>query len=111
MPLAGLVVAGNDGPLFVALALGSLGINRFFLSALSAALPHVVDTNRLVTANALATTAGTVTVASGAGLGLLVRLIAGSGYGAAAAIVAAAGGLYLLSAVARHAARPGRARS
>ena len=99
VPLAALVVVGNDGPLFVALALGSLGVNRFFLSALSAALPHVVDTNRLVTANALATTSGTVAAASGAGLGLLVRLIAGSGYWSAAAIVATAGGCYLLSAV------------
>jgi MFS family permease len=99
IPLTALVVAGNDGPAFVVLALASLGINRFFLSALSAALPHVVQPGRLVMANALATTAGTVAVATGAGLGLVTRIVAGSGYDAAASIVAAAGGCYLLSSV------------
>jgi MFS family permease len=100
IPLALLVVAGNDGPLFVALALASLGVNRFFLSALSAGLPHVVQPGRLVTANALATTSGTVAVTAGAGLGLLTRLVLGSGYGAAAATVGAAGACYLVSALA-----------
>ena len=99
VPLALLVVGGSDGVLFVALALGSLGVNRFFLSALSAALPHVVQPGRLVTANALATTSGTVAAASGAGLGLLARVLAGSGNGEAAAIVGSAACLYLLSAL------------
>jgi MFS family permease len=98
-PLVALVLTGSDNALFVVLALGSLGVNRFFLSALSAALPHVVQPGRLVTANALATTAGTVAAACGAGIGLAVRVVAGSGNNASAAVVAAAAGAYLLAAV------------
>ena len=98
MPLAALVVAGNDGPLFVALALGSLGINRFFLSALSAALPHVVNPagssrpTRSPPPRARSPSVRRRASAPGPGF-------AGSGYASAAAIVAAAGGCYLLSAV------------
>lgn len=99
VPLTLLVLAGSDSPVFVVLALASLGVNRFFLSALSAALPHVVQPGRLVTANALATTSGTVAAACGAGIGVGVRVIAGSGHTAAASVVASAGGAYLLAAL------------
>jgi MFS family permease len=99
VPLTGLVLAGTDNPIFVVLALVSLGINRFFLAAMSASLPHVVQPGRLVTANALATTAGTVAAASGAGIGVGVRVIAGSGHPAAGAVVASAAGAYLLASV------------
>jgi MFS family permease len=99
VPLAGLVLAGSDNPLFVALALASLGVNRFFLAALSASLPHVVQPGRLVTANALATTAGTVAAACGAGIGVAVRVVAGSGHLAAGSVVASAAGAYLLASV------------
>ena len=37
-----------------------LGVNRFFLSALSAALPHVVADDKLVMANSVAPTSGTI---------------------------------------------------
>src|SRR5512135_1727532 len=37
-----LVTRGPDGPLFYLAALGVLSVNRFYLAALSAALPHVV---------------------------------------------------------------------
>ena len=53
----------------------ALGVNRFFLAALSAALPHVVAGDRLVTANAVSTTSGTVATATGAGAGLLARFL------------------------------------
>ena len=99
VPLTALVLAGSDNPLFVALALVSLGVNRFFLAALSASLPHVVQPGRLVTANALATTAGTVAVACGAGVGVGVRVVAGSGHAAAGSVVAAAAGAYLLASI------------
>ncbi|WP_194291388.1 MFS transporter [Cumulibacter manganitolerans] len=55
-----LVWAGYQGFGFYALALVSLSLSRFFLSGLSAALPHVVPRNTLVTANAFSTTSGTV---------------------------------------------------
>jgi len=99
VPLTALVLAGSDSPGFVVLALASLGVNRFFLAALSASLPHVVQSGRLVTANALATTSGTVAVACGAGIGVAVRVVAGSGHGAAGAVVASAAGAYLLASV------------
>lgn len=99
VPLTALVLAGSNSPLFVVLALASLGVNRFFLSALSASLPHVVQPGRLVTANALATTAGTVAVACGAGVGVAVRVIAGSSHAASGAVVASAAGAYLLASI------------
>lgn len=102
--LAALVLHGVDpqgkgGVAFVVLALCALGVNRFILAALSASLPHVVPVDRLVTANAVSTTSGTVATAIGAGAGLLARFLAGSGDTAAAGIVVAASGAYLLAAV------------
>ena len=48
-----LMVAGDRGaPLYIAV-LAVLGVNRFFLSSLSAALPHVVADDTLVMANAV----------------------------------------------------------
>ena len=53
-----LMAAGNRGvPLYVAVLL-VLGVNRFFLSSLSAALPHVVAEDKLVMANSVSPTAG-----------------------------------------------------
>ncbi|WP_020574638.1 MFS transporter [Actinopolymorpha alba] len=64
------VARGNDGPGFFALILACLSVNRFLLAALSAALPHVVPTERLVMANAVSPTCGT--------LAYLIGLVAGS---------------------------------
>ena len=55
---AALMALGNRGaPLYVAVLL-VLGVNRFFLSSLSAALPHVVAEDKLVMANSVSPTAG-----------------------------------------------------
>ena len=97
--LSVLVLHGAEGAGFIVLALCALGVNRFILAALSASLPHVVPQDRLVTANAVSTTTGTVATAVGAGAGLLARFLAGSGDAAAAGIVVAAAGAYLLAAV------------
>jgi MFS family permease len=97
VPLTFLVIGGSDSGLFVALALASLGVNRFFLSALSASLPHVVQPGRLVTANALATTSGTVAAATGAGIGIGVRVVLGSGHATSAFVVASSGAAYLVA--------------
>jgi MFS family permease len=75
--LAVLVANSSQSWLFVALALAALGVARFLLATLSAALPHVVDGRRLVTGNAVATTSGTVATALGAGLGFGARLLFG----------------------------------
>jgi MFS family permease len=98
IPIAWLVLADNAGFVFGAIALACLGVNRFYLAALNAALPHVVHPSRLVTANALSTTSGTVCTAIGAGLGVGLRFVAGTGPHATGAIVVVAGLGYLVSA-------------
>src|SRR5712671_5230459 len=55
---ASLVASGSLGlPLYVSV-LAVLGVNRFFLSSLSAALPHVVAEDKLVMANSVSPTVG-----------------------------------------------------
>jgi hypothetical protein len=68
-----LLAYGQDGAPFLLSALLVLGVNRFFLSALSAALPHVVGRDELITANAVSVTSGTMAAFAGAGIGFLLR--------------------------------------
>ena len=94
---ASLVASGGLGlPLYVSV-LAALGVNRFFLSSLSAALPHVVGEDELVMANAVAPTVGTICTSLGALAELGVHLLTGGGrYGSAIALLVAAG-FYLLA--------------
>jgi MFS family permease len=85
--VAGLVLANSDGVAFFITAVVALGVNRFFLSALSAALPHVVEPHDLVAANALSTTSGSVMTIVGAAIGAGIRLGTGSSPAAVASIV------------------------
>jgi hypothetical protein len=98
--LAGLVAAGVQGPGFYAVALAVVSVNRFFLSSLSASLPHVVSPNQLVTANSLATTLGSAATVTGVGVGLAVRGIAGDDDAGAAVIALTATVSYVVSALA-----------
>jgi MFS family permease len=77
----------TTGLAFYLAALLVLGVNRFFLSALSAALPHVVGRAELVTANSLAVTSGTIISFVGAGVGYLLRLVFGADSGGTALIL------------------------
>ncbi|WP_129308040.1 MFS transporter [Streptomyces sp. L2] len=61
--------------LFYVSALCVTAVNRFVLAGLSAALPRVVDTGRLVLANSLSPTAGTLAATAGGGLAFGVRLV------------------------------------
>ena len=54
-----IVAAGNAGVPFYLAVLLTLGVNRFLLSGLSAGLPHVVERDELVMANAVTPTSGT----------------------------------------------------
>jgi MFS family permease len=95
-----LVERGPSGAAFVLSALAALAVNRFYLAALSAALPSVVSTDRLVLANAVSPTSGTVVTIMGGGLGLILRAVGGGGdHGDALAAAGAAAG-YLLAAYA-----------
>lgn len=68
--------SGLDLGIVVLLA---LGINRFILAGLSAALPHTVPDKDLVTANAFAPTAGTLLAAVGGLVGVVLRSAFGGG--------------------------------
>jgi MFS family permease len=80
-------------------ALVVLGVNRFFLSSLSAALPHVVADDELVMGNSVGPTSGTVVAFIGGIIGLGVRLIVGPGAVGSAVILLAAGLCYLLAGI------------
>ncbi|CAM5629499.1 MFS family permease OS=Streptomyces griseomycini OX=66895 GN=FHS37_001950 PE=4 SV=1 [Streptomyces griseomycini] len=85
-----------DWLLFVS-ALCVTAVNRFVLAGLSAALPRVVDAERLVIANSLSPTAGTLAATAGGGLAFLVRLVIAD---SDAAVVLVGAALYLCAAVA-----------
>lgn len=72
MVLATLMVTVGVGPAVYVLALVTLGVNRFLLAALSAALPRVVPREQLLIANTITPTLGAVAAVMGAGLGLVI---------------------------------------
>ncbi len=71
--LAVAVRAEVRGPVLFGLVLLCLSVNRFLLAGLSAALPHVVREDELMTANALTPTAGTLAFLVGLAAGALAR--------------------------------------
>jgi MFS family permease len=97
LAVAALAIAGVRNAAFYVAALAVLSVNRFFLSSLSASLPHVVRPGRLVMANSVSTTSGTLAAASGAGIGFAVRALAQGGDPGAGAVVLTAGALYVVS--------------
>jgi MFS family permease len=119
---AALMAAGRHGPpLYIAVLL-VLGVNRFFLSSLSAALPHVVAEDKLVMANSVSPTVGGIMAIIGglAALGLnvatgntergaAITLLAGGACYVAASVVAATMGRDLLGP-ARDPGQPPRGR-
>ncbi|MFF4603884.1 MFS transporter [Streptomyces sp. NPDC001339] len=97
MATAALIVSKVPDWLFYASALSVTAVNRFVLAGLSAALPRVVDgEEKLVMANSLAPTAGTLAATAGGALAFAVRL-AGSDVDAFVVLLAAA--LYFCSAL------------
>ncbi|MES4886997.1 MFS transporter [Streptomyces sp. NPDC096012] len=72
---AALMAAPVPDWLFYVSALCVTAVNRFVLAGLSAALPRVVDDERLVLANSLSPTAGTLAATVGGGLAFLVRMM------------------------------------
>lgn len=61
------------GPGFFVAVLTAFSVNRFVLAGLSAALPHVVPVEGLVSANALTPTCGTLAYVCGLGAGSFLR--------------------------------------
>jgi MFS family permease len=95
--VAALLAAEQESVPFYFVALLVLGVNRFFLAALSAALPHVVQADLLVTANSFTVTSGTIAAFAGGGVGYMLRLVFGAGGGGTALISLCATVLYLLA--------------
>ncbi|MFE9623834.1 MFS transporter [Streptomyces sp. NPDC006527] len=83
--------------LFYVSALCVTAVNRFVLAGLSAALPRVVDAERLVMANSLSPTAGTLAATAGGGFAFVVRLVVAD---SDAAVVLLGAALYLCGALA-----------
>lgn len=95
-----LVLAGVPDWLFYLSALSVTAVNRFILAGLSAALPLVVDEKRLVIANSLSPTAGTIAATIGGGAGFVAGFIARTQGMEDALALAFAGAVYLAAGLA-----------
>jgi MFS family permease len=103
---AASMALGNRGALLYAAVLLVLGVNRFFLSSLSAALPHVVAEDELVMANAVSPTIGGISATVGGVIALGLNVITGNTERGAAITLLAGGACYVAaSLVARTMAR------
>ncbi|MFE2262155.1 MFS transporter [Streptomyces griseosporeus] len=99
-----LIAAQVPDWLFYVSALCVTAVNRFVLAGLSAALPRVVDAERLVMANSLSPTAGTLAAVAGGGLAFVVRLLVSD---SDAAVVLLGAVLYLCALLASLRMAPG----
>ncbi|MDK1476912.1 MFS transporter [Streptomyces sp. 549] len=95
-----LILASVPTWLFYLSALSVTAVNRFILAGLSASLPRVVDADRLVMANSLSPTAGTLAATAGGAMALGTRLLMPEGVGADAVVVVIAAAVYLLGGLA-----------
>lgn len=96
---AALILGAVPEWLFYLSALSVTAVNRFILAGLSAALPRVVDDERLVMANSLSPTAGTIAAAAGGGVAFAVRLLAPEGRVADTLVVTVGAAIYLLAGI------------
>lgn len=81
-----LAMGASDLPVLMG-ALVVNGFTRFVASGLSAALPHVVPRDKVVTMNSVATAAGAVATFAGANFMLLPRWLIGAGDAGAAVVI------------------------
>jgi MFS family permease len=100
VPVVFLLWWGQENVPFLVLAFVIIGMNRFFLAGLSAATPHVVSDHRLVTANALSTTLGSVCYSLGlASSVLLIKVGVPTSFHGYALVAGLAPAGYLVSAL------------
>lgn len=93
LAVAALVTDASTGPAFFVAVLVVFSVNRFVLAGFSAAMPHVVTRDRLVEANSVAPTLGSLAYLLGGGVGGALRAA-----GNDLVIVLAASGGVLLAA-------------
>jgi MFS family permease len=89
-----MATGNRSAPLYIAVLL-VLGVNRFFLSALSVALPHVVAGDKLVMANSVSPTAGGIMSTIGGVVALGINVATGNTERGAAITVLAGGCCYV----------------
>ena len=95
LAIAAVVATELPDPVFYVVVLVCLSVNRFLLAGLSAALPHTVTPDDLVTANALTPTAGTLAFIVGLACGGVIRAGGrGAGLDGDVAVLLAAAVLY-----------------
>ena len=68
-----LIFTGTTGILLTVLILFAFGVNRLLLAGLSAGLPLMIDRPRMIKANALAVTGGSLSVVIGGAIGIALR--------------------------------------
>ena len=90
---------GNRGVLLYVAVLLVLGVNRFFLSSLSAALPHVVAEDKLVMANSVSPTAGGISATIGGVVALGLNVATGNTERGAAITLLVGGGCYVAASL------------
>ena len=96
---AAFMALGNRGaPLYVAVLL-ILGVNRFFLSSLSAALPHVVAEDKLVMANSVSPTIGGISATIGGIVALGLNVATGNTERGAAITLLFGGACYVAASL------------
>jgi MFS family permease len=89
-----IVLSGQTRlPLYIGV-LAVLGANRFFLSSVSAGTPHVVAPGKLVMANAVAPTCGTIVGFIGGLIGIGIPYVTGGGHVGSAATLLLGGAGY-----------------
>jgi MFS family permease len=92
---AAIMAAGSRGALLYVAVLLVLGVNRFFLASLSAALPHVVAEDKLVMANSVSPTVGGIMSGAGGIVALGLNAATGDTERGAAITLLAAGICYM----------------
>ncbi len=106
--LASIVAVGRDDAVLAIAVLVVLGVNRFILAALSASLPHVVSGRELVTANAIAPTAGTMASVLGGLTGVLVNDAVGGRTRGSICVLVGAIGIYVVASAIASRLAPGQ---
>jgi MFS family permease len=95
--VAAEIWAGMDGELFYITALVVVSVNRFFLSTMSASLPHVVEPEELMSTNAFTTTCGGLATTLGGAVAIGLRGPFGATNGGYAIVAVASAIPYLAS--------------
>ena len=93
-----MALGDRGAPLYVAVLL-VLGVNRFFLSSLSAALPHVVAEDKLVMANSVSPTVGGIMATIGGVVALGLNVATGNTERGAAITLIAGGCCYVAASL------------